>query len=110
MKVRFIANLAASALLLAATGVPAAAQAINITPLSGGGPYAATGVSYNQTIVGNQNGVFATYIQQADQNLTTATWRLVRSTNLGNSFTTVYQGVNPTTAPSSRPIATATSI
>jgi hypothetical protein len=100
MKVRRFVTLTVSALLSAV--VPAIAQTISIVPLDpdAPGPYNGTGFANSQTVVSNQNGIFATYIQgQVGSGLTQATWRLVRSVDGGNTFTTVYWAVHGTSAP-----------
>jgi hypothetical protein len=98
MKVcRRIATLTFAALL--SVVVSATAQTVNISSLTAGGPYSGTGFGNTQTVVSNQYGYFATYVQQSDVNLFASTWRLVRSTDGGVTFTTVYEGVHGTPTP-----------
>jgi hypothetical protein len=96
MKVRRFAALAIAALLSAV--VSATAQTVNISRLDPlgdpAGAYSGTGFGNTQTVVSNQYGYFATYVHHSDVNLFASTWRLVRSTDGGATFTTVYEGVN----------------
>ncbi len=51
--------------------------------------------SHNQKVVSNDNGIFLTYVDTFDPSL----WRLMRSTDGGASFTTVYEATNYTSPP-----------
>lgn len=59
----------------------------------------AYGQSYNQTIVYNDYGIFMTYLKSRNSDYTSQDWRLIRSTDGGRTFTTVYQEVVGTNAP-----------
>lgn len=55
------------------------------------------GVSYNQSMVSNKNGIFVTYAYMVDG---TSRWRLVRSLDQGKTFSTVYESISVSTAAS----------
>lgn len=66
------------------------------TPSDGTG--LSTFQSHNQKVVANTNGVFMTYLDTC-ADTSPNIWRLARSTDGGQSFTTVYQGSDYTKAP-----------
>ncbi len=51
--------------------------------------------SHNQKVVQNDNGIFMTYVDTFDPSL----WRLMRSTDGGASFSTVYEATHYTSPP-----------
>jgi hypothetical protein len=83
---------------LASAG-PAASQSVTLTTLDIGGYYGSTGQSHSRTVVSNQYGYFATYVHDRDEDGNYAQWRLVRSTDGGSTFTTVYSATHGTPAP-----------
>jgi hypothetical protein len=61
-------------------------------------PYA-TFQSHNQKVVANEHGIFLTYIRTRNEAYDAQTWRLMRSTDGGASFQTVYEEVAGTNPP-----------
>ena len=59
----------------------------------------ATGQSHNQTIVQNENGIFVAYLHSRNEGFTSQNWRLARSTNGGESFTTIFSEYIGTNTP-----------
>ena len=62
--------------------------------------YSGTFQSHNQKVVTNQYGIFMTYMNSRDPDKSEwNTWRLLRSTDGGKTFTTIYESTNYTLAP-----------
>lgn len=61
----------------------------------------ATFQSHNQKVVANAGGIFMTYLREDNEKdpAQASVWRLVRSTDGGKTFTTVYEGRNNCRAP-----------
>ena len=55
--------------------------------------------SHNQKVVSNHNGIFMTYVRQPNKEYTAQPWRLVRSTDGGRHFATVFEATNATKQP-----------
>ena len=55
--------------------------------------------SHNQNIVQNRNGIFLTYIRSRNEDYTAQHWRLMRSTDEGQTFSVVYEATDTTSAP-----------
>ncbi len=58
--------------------------------------------SHNQKVISNQSGIFLTYVHKTlnkDQSTETDTWRLVRSVDNGQTFSTLYEATGGTRAP-----------
>ncbi|MSS71199.1 MAG: hypothetical protein EXS64_06900 [Candidatus Latescibacteria bacterium] len=55
--------------------------------------------SNNQKVVSNRNGIFMTYIKTRNEPYTAQMWRLLRSTDGGNRFSTVYEATDATNPP-----------
>ncbi|NSW89110.1 MAG: BNR-4 repeat-containing protein [Firmicutes bacterium] len=56
----------------------------------------ATFQSHNQKIVSNENGIFLTYIRSRNEKYTAQNWRLLRSTDQGDTFHVIYDSIDPT--------------
>jgi hypothetical protein len=92
VKIRFIAMLAASALLASVT--PAASQTVSVSGLpSGAEP--ASGLGHGQSVVSNQYGYFAAYNYDRNGSDTDTRWRLVRSVDGGATFSTLHESCSP---------------
>ncbi len=63
--------------------------------------YFGTFQSHNQKIVANANGIFLAYVilTTGDEMVTNNTWKLMRSTDGGDTFSTLDSGANGTRAP-----------
>lgn len=59
----------------------------------------ATFQSHNQKLVETRHGLFAAYIRTRNADFTAQTWRLVRSTDGGRTFSTLYEAVHATNPP-----------
>jgi hypothetical protein len=55
--------------------------------------------SNNQKVVSNRNGIFMTYVKTRNEPYTAQGWRLLRSVDGGERFTTVYEAVDATNPP-----------
>jgi len=69
---------------------------INISRVAETNYHMATFQSHNQKVVSNDNGIFVTYVSQADAS---CTWHLDRSTNNGTNWSSVYTREIGTRAP-----------
>jgi len=59
----------------------------------------ATFQSHNQKVLSNQHGIFMTSIRTRNEKYTAQQWRLLRSTDGGRRFTTVYESTDATNPP-----------
>lgn len=59
----------------------------------------ATFQSHNQKMVGNRRGIFMAYIRSRNEAYTAQQWRLIRSTDGGSTFTTLYEATHATNPP-----------
>ena len=59
----------------------------------------ATFQSHNQKIVANSYGIFMTHIRPRNDNYTAQTWRLSRSKDGGQTFSTIYEATDATNPP-----------
>ncbi|MBI2191393.1 MAG: hypothetical protein HYU36_05360 [Planctomycetes bacterium] len=59
----------------------------------------ATVQSYNQKVVANPYGLFMAYVHSRNEEDTTYTWRLLRSTDGGDSFSVLFEGRHATCPP-----------
>ena len=59
----------------------------------------ATFQSHNQKIVHNDNGIFAAYLKFSKNNYMAQTWRLVQSTDGGQTFKTIFEETRATNPP-----------
>lgn len=59
----------------------------------------ATFQSHNQKVVSNGQGIFVAHIRTRNQPYTAQTWRLSRSTDGGQTFSTVHEAVHATNPP-----------
>ncbi len=59
----------------------------------------ATFQSHNQKLVSNRHGIFLAYIRSRNAAYTAQQWRLVRSTDGGRHFTTVFEATDATNPP-----------
>ncbi len=55
--------------------------------------------SHNQKVMSNRNGIFMTYLKTRNEPYTAQTWRLLRSTDGGRTFSTVYESTDATNPP-----------
>ena len=55
--------------------------------------------SHNQKVVSNRRGIFMTHIRTRNEPYTAQQWRLSRSTDGGQSFTTIYEATHATNPP-----------
>ena len=55
--------------------------------------------SYSQHVVQNQYGIFLTYLKKYSESTGLGTWKLMRSTDNGKTFTTLYTSQNHTSPP-----------
>ena len=72
---------------------------IEITLVDNNATFYGTFQSHNQKIVSNDYGIFMTHIRTRNESFTAQQWRLSRSTNGGQSFTTVYEATHATNPP-----------
>jgi len=72
---------------------------IEITLVDNNATFYGTFQSHNQKIVSNDYGIFMTHIRTRNESFTAQQWRLSRSTNGGESFTTVYEATHATNPP-----------
>ncbi len=102
-----VGALGAAAFRMAAAESPTrpAAGLIETTLVDAGASYYGTFQSHNQKVVATPDGIFLTYSRQrvppdaADSAPEAALWRLVRSTDGGKTFQTVYESTHGTRAP-----------
>ncbi len=59
----------------------------------------ATFQSYNQKVVANRHGIFMSYIRSRNDKYTAQTWRLLRSTDTGSTFSCIYEDTHATNPP-----------
>lgn len=59
----------------------------------------ATFQSHNQKVVSNAHGIFMTHIRSRNQEYTAQTWRLLRSTDGGGTFTVIHEATHATNPP-----------
>jgi len=59
----------------------------------------ATFQSHNQKVVSNQHGIFVTHLRTRNQAYTAQTWRLSRSTDGGQRFSTIHEETHATNPP-----------
>lgn len=59
----------------------------------------ATFQSHNQKVVSNRNGLFMAYLRSRNEAYTAQQWRLVRSTDGGKHWTTLYEATHATNPP-----------
>ena len=59
----------------------------------------ATFQSHNQKVISNRRGIFMTYIRSRNKAYTAQSWRMLRSTDGGKTFTVVYEGTHATNPP-----------
>lgn len=55
--------------------------------------------SHNQKVVVNQHGIFMTYIRSRNESYTAQTWRLMRSTDGGKTFSVIHEDTHATNPP-----------
>jgi len=82
-----------------ASGPNSALKPIRLTCLDPEATGYATFQSHNQKVVWTRRGIFAAYIRTRNAEFTAQTWRLVRSTDGGKTFSTVYEAVHATNPP-----------
>jgi len=75
------------------------AEEIQLTLLDEDATGYATFQSHNQKVVVNQYGIFVAYIRARNEEYTAQTWRLMRSTDEGQSFATIFEEVAGTNPP-----------
>ena len=91
--------------VLAGDGQPEKAVAsdessqIQLTLIDGAALHGATFQSNNQKIVSNRRGIFATYVKTRNKEYTAQKWRLVASTDGGESFQTLFEEIAATNPP-----------
>ena len=61
--------------------------------------YFATFQSHNQKVVSNKNGIFMTYVKNRNPTYTAQQWRLLRSTDEGQTFSVVHESIDATNPP-----------
>jgi hypothetical protein len=61
--------------------------------------HSATFQSNTQHVVSNRQGIFVAFVKSRNEDYTAQNWRLVRSTNVGRSFSLVAEGVAATNPP-----------
>ena len=59
----------------------------------------ATFQSHNQKMVSNAHGIFMTHIRSRNEPYTAQTWRLLRSTDRGETFSSLYEDTHATNPP-----------
>lgn len=59
----------------------------------------ATFQSHNQKVVSNRSGIFITYLHRSNGDYTAQEWRLAHSTDGGQTFATLFEATNATSAP-----------
>ena len=69
---------------------------VELTLVDGEATGYATFQSHNQKIVSNENGIFMAHIRSRNEAYTAQQWRLSRSTDGGQSFTTVHEATHAT--------------
>lgn len=74
-------------------------QEIEVTCLDEDATPYATFQSHCQKVVSNENGLFLTYLKSRNEEYTAQTWRLLWSTDNGNSFKILYESANATNPP-----------
>ena len=72
---------------------------IQLTLIDDAAIHGATFQSNNQKIVSNRRGIFATYIKTRNKEYTAQKWRLVASTDGGESFRTLFEETAATNPP-----------
>ncbi|GMV99233.1 MAG: hypothetical protein AMXMBFR84_03720 [Candidatus Hydrogenedentota bacterium] len=90
---------AAVLMFLAAQTVFAAPLEIQVTLVDGEAIGYATFQSHNQKVLANTHGIFMTHIRSRNEAYTAQQWRLSRSTDGGETFSTVYEATHGTNPP-----------
>lgn len=72
---------------------------IRVTQIDSKVTHYATFQSHNQKVVANRHGYFTTHIRDRDQPYLAQTWRLMRSTDQGISFQTIFERTAATNPP-----------
>ncbi len=74
---------------------------IEITTVDSNSAFYGTFQSHNQKVVSNKYGIFMTYLKTQGKNMSTdlSTWRLMRSTDGGKTFSTFYEASYVTNPP-----------